>query len=320
MRSHLVPITCDSKCQGCEPCTHDDHGNPVRHCETRKHCTSHLDSGDYVCPDCLNRIRTNLAGIVQAKTLMPDEAEYAGIDSEAAAQAGPTANPVLTTWRRIDADAAGLWVEDHDQTDAYTMLGMRERMIREDLGHDETVLISEHLTGVVTYLDWVLTDLARREDAPIVVGDLMSESSRLLSHLEAVLHDSRAPEKGAPCPVCGTPEKRGPSLVKVYGNRVADDRWKCPSCHTKWDDETYRLRVAKDHLAHAERLTASQMHEAHKIAEGTLRRWANGWIDHAGNDVAPCVRKRGKDQQGRQMYDVGDAKAARDGAPRHAVA
>ena len=29
-------------CKGCKPCTHDEHGNPVRHCRTRNRCTSHL--------------------------------------------------------------------------------------------------------------------------------------------------------------------------------------------------------------------------------------------------------------------------------------
>lgn len=308
----------DRNCPGCIECTHDDAGNPVRHCGIRWRCTSHLADDEYACPRCLRMIRSNLTGILSALTAMPPEVEEAGLQSPALSYAGPSAHPDGFRVRMLHNDAHGLDTEDYDQLDPWAMLGVRERMIREDLGHDDRVLTSATLGETCAYLEWVLTDLARDEGQVLIVADLLSETSRLKSHLEAVLRDSKAPEKGAPCPRC---EKPAPRLVKRWAHWCerencerehdttgARDTWQCPRVDEHWWSEAdYRMRVSDKYLANADRLTAEQIESQHGVKAGTVRQWAYREI----------VRKRGKDQRGRVLYDVSDtlAQNQRDSSP-----
>lgn len=296
----------DRDCPGCVECTHDDHGNPVRHCPIRKRCTTHLSFDEYACPRCLNLIRRNLTGILDAVAAMPPEAEESGIDSPALNHATPSAHPESYRARMRHNTTIGHDTEDYDQQDPWAMLGVRERMIRTDLGHDR-VLVSPTLAETCAYLGWVLTDLARDEQQTLIVADLLDETSRLRSHLEAVLHDSRAPERGAPCPRCTKP---APRLVKRWAHWCdredctrehdtsgARDTWQCPRDEDHWWSEAdYRMRVSDQYLANARRLTAEQMETQHGVKAGSVRGWASKGL----------VAKRGKDQRGRTLYDVDD--------------
>lgn len=275
-REHL-PECVDRECKGCKRCTHDDAGNPVRHCRTRNRCTSHLGWGEHVCPECVGKIRGNLTRIVDAVAAMPAEVEEVGrVDRTAAADHLATAHP--ESWRRRMLHNAehGGWTEEPDQHDPWQMLGLRERMIREDLGHDHR-LVSDTLAGTCDYLAWVLTDLARMEGQTLVVAELLGETTRLATHLEAVLHDSRTPERGIPCPECvvklskkrddleaaGVPKKdwpnlSAPRLVRRYGHWCRDlacvkehftdtsgDVWACSSCGSEWPHKDYEDRLVE---------------------------------------------------------------------------
>lgn len=309
----------DRFCPGCIECTHDEAGNPIRHCGVRWRCTSHLGPDEHACPRCLGMIRRNLSGILNALAAMPEEAAE-GSDS-ALSYAGPSAHPDGYRVRMLYNDRHGLDTEDYDQLDPWAMLGVRERMIREDLGHDQRILTSPSLGETCAYLDWVLTDLARDEQQTIVVADLLAETSRLRSHLEAVLRDSRAPEKGAPCPECPPRHcERGcddcphpaPRLVKRWAHYCdredcdrehdttgARDTWQCPRVSEHWWSEAdYRMRISDDYLANADALTAEQIEAQHGIKASTVRAWAS----------KEKVRKRGKDQRGRMLYDVEDTR------------
>lgn len=265
-------------CQGCLPCCHDDDGNPVRHCRVRTRCTSHLRWGMYACEGCLSKIRGNLTAVLDALALMPDEAAEQGIDSEPANLAGPHADWVTAQWRLVNAARAGQVVEELDMRDPYTCLTMHERYIREHLGHDEHTLVSPTVSGAATYLDWALTDLARDEEGVGLLGSLLGDTSVLRSHVEAALRDSRAPERGVPCPECVTaqakarenleargvpreewPQKSAPRLQRSYGHWClspdcrlehylddSGDWWKCPAEPThKWRNEDYQARLVE---------------------------------------------------------------------------
>lgn len=257
-REHLADCT-STTCAGCRPCTHDEHGNPARHCRVRTRCTSHLGWTEHACPVCLGKIRGNLNRIMVALAAMPAELEVVGrTDRTAAARyvPGSTAHP--GSWRarmRYNAKTGG-FIEDHDETDPWQMLGLRERMIREDLGHDHR-LVSESLAGTSGYLAWVLTDLSRDAERVPVIADLMAETSRLADLLESVLRDSRKPEQGAPCRSC---EKPAPKLILKPGHwceredctreHHADDsgdRWVCPrNPEHWWTTADYRRWVYAD--------------------------------------------------------------------------
>lgn len=187
----------------------------------------------------------------------------------------------------------------------------------------------------VAYLDANLTDLARDEDFGF--AEMATDIRSCLRHVESVLNVGEHVETGAPCPVCRAMEREPRPLVREYGARCeieghqhsdedpADDEcdlWACPNreCQEEWTVAQYRKYVQGEYVLHADRLTADQMRAAYRVPEGTLRRWANGWTDSKGAHVDPCVRKRGKDDQGRQLYDVTDALAARDRQARERVA
>jgi hypothetical protein len=202
LRTHRPDCTGNS-CDGCQPCTHDDAGNPVHHCPVRRRCTSHLGWTERAsCPTCLGKIRSNLTAITEAVAVMPTEAEEQGVDSAAAEMAGPHADYVTASWRLINAHRNGEQVEELDLRDPYTCLTLHERTIREDLGHDGTTLVSPTLAATCGYLAWVLTDLARDETQANALASLLADTARLRGHLEALLRDAQTPERGAPCPEC----------------------------------------------------------------------------------------------------------------------
>lgn len=249
-------------CNGCLPCTHDQ-GNPVRHCRVRLRCTSHLGWTEYACPECLGKIRGNLSGLVETLALMPEEAMEQGVNSEAANLAGPHADYVRAQWRLVNADRAGQAVEELDMSDPYTCLTMHERTVREDLGHDETTLVSDSIAGAAGYLSWVLTDLARDEEHVVTLSSLLADSGRLLAHAETARSNSTTPERGIPCPECvaeGESRKRdAPRLVRHYGhwcmktgcNRLhylddSADVWRCPADPShEWSHHDYETRLAE---------------------------------------------------------------------------
>lgn len=257
-REHLADCT-NTTCLGCQPCQHDSTGNPIRHCRIRRRCASHLAWGEHACPGCLAKIRDNLTAIVDALALMSDEAEHQGIDSEPANLAGPHADFVTAGWRLVNLGVPGEEVaEQLDMRDPYTCLTMHERMIREDLGHDQATLVSPTIAACASYLDWVLTDLARDKQRSAYVAALLSDTARLRGHVEAVLRDSRAPERGIPCPACVEAERDAPRLVRHWGHwctaegcerlhylDTSGDRWTCPTCQTTWTHADYEARLTE---------------------------------------------------------------------------
>lgn len=264
-------------------------------------CVSHVDvaTGEHTCPACVGKIRTDIRGVVEAYALMPEEAEHDGIESEAADIAGPHANLVRYKWALVNGTA----VEELDDLDPYTVLADLEHGIRELLDHAGERIVSDTVSESATYLEWVLTDLARDDEYLLLLEDLAGKVRRLRGYLESVLHDSRSPELGAPCPTCSDETGKGPRLAKRYvswDQTGAQDHWVCPvnRDHT-WSEADYRMRIGVTYLKHAKVLTADQMQEAHGIPPGRLRVWA-----HRG-----AVEKRGKDSQGRTLYDVTQAVA-----------
>lgn len=91
--SHLP--RCDAgRCRGCQPCEKDDNGNPTRHCEGRRYCAGHLDDAHpRVCPKCIGKVRETLKRTQLLSELTIVEALGAGLESEAAYLAGPSADP-----------------------------------------------------------------------------------------------------------------------------------------------------------------------------------------------------------------------------------
>lgn len=180
-----------------------------------------------------------------------------GVDSEPANLAGPHADYVTASWRTINAHRAGHLVEELDMRDPYTCLTFWERNIREDLDHDGTVLVSPTVAEAAAYLDWVLTDLARMDGQADTLAELLAATSILRGHVESALRDSRAPERGIPCPDCVADGINAERLTRHYGHWCTNadceqvhylddsgDFWRCPrDPDHEWSHDVYEKRL-----------------------------------------------------------------------------
>ena len=237
-----------------EPCRTDDYGDPTRHCTARRSCGHHIGPDELTCATCVGRTRRDVRGIVDTAALMPPEAEECGVNSEAANLAGPAADVEAWSWRKVAAKQGRAWhlslLEDDDERHPYTVLCRWQMMLAEDYGHDlPPVLTTE---GAAAYLDRVLARVAQDEhqDFPLLARELR----RCRRHLAAVLRDSDAPERGAPCPRCPEPAPRL-ELTRGHWCEADDcerlhwptdpDVWTCPRDREHaWTDEDYRRWVA----------------------------------------------------------------------------
>lgn len=306
LKAHM-PYCKDVACRGCVPCTHDNYGNPLRHCTARQHCSNHLEAAERLtCSNCVARTAGHIAEIVRWSDEVYDEALEEGVDSEAANLAGPAADPIRAMWARINANR-GVEVEDRaweaEDKHPLTVLGGYEMRLREDYSEDYSELPPITIDGAATYLQARLNRIAQDEtqDWPY----LASEIASCHSHLAEVLHLARRPEKGAPCIAC----EKAPALVKKYTHHDLtgdSDRWVCPNpdCRAWWPEVAYRQWVSDDYLDNAETLTAAEMHQVYEIKPSTLRTWAD----------RNTGLKRGKNTRGQQTYDVAMARRLHDRA------
>ena len=249
-RTHLLSAhtteCVDTECRGCLPCTHDDDGNPVRHCRAWTRCRAHLGWDEYACERCVEHTRKLLGKVVDLLALMPAVAVESGrVDSPAAVQAGPHADHVSASWRLINADREGQIVEELDMADPYTCLTMHERLIREELGHDGTVLVSPSIGEAVSYLSWALTDLALSEDGALLLAALRGDGGRLRAMLELIAALRPVPTRGAPCPTCRD-DGHVVRLERRYAWATHDrlDTWVCPRepAHV-WGQHAYEAEI-----------------------------------------------------------------------------
>lgn len=283
-------------CQGCDPC-------PEAHCRIcgREHVTVDRRGTDQTCASCLGDVRTDLADIYRHAARLLGEAIVRGINSEAAVYAGPAANP--ENWGRrllligrngTDKEANAFTDDNRDEPHPTWVVGTWEMLVRDHLEQPSDEQIT--LSSARDYLDGHLTRLAH--DIEFGFEEMAKELRTCRGRLEDLLAEGERAETGAPCPACGAR-----ALVKSYGGSEDDDRWTCPKCRQWWTEADYRTKVDGIYLGVADALTASQMQRAHRIPEGSTRAWA----------AKGEVRRRGRDDQGRTLYDVTDTLRMRDG-------
>lgn len=291
-RSHLAE--CAGGCEGCGPC-------PERHCQVcgLEHVTSEGRGTDQTCATCVGIVREAIPTIVALSGRVLTEATHRGVNSEAAMLAGPAADPEAFGYRRMSALAGRIdaaWLDTcRDEKHPLWVLGTWEMLIRQHLDQPSLALVDVHVAAA--YIDGHLTRLAH--DEGFAFEELARDLRDCQGYIEDVLHEGEREERGAPCYACGRA-----NLVKVYGETDDGDRWTCPRCKQWWTEDDYRAKVEGIYVQQADRLTASQIAVTYRVPEGTVRRWASG------NDAT--VRTRGKDRNGRQLYDVDDVVTRRD--------
>lgn len=240
-----------------EECRRDEYGDPTRHCTSRRTCSQHVGHAELTCARCLGRTRTDIRQIVNRSVELLPEAVHVGVDSEAANLAGPAADPEAWSWRKVAAKQGRAWhlslIEDDDDWHPYTVLTRWAQMLTEDYGDERPEAWT--ITNAAAYLERVLGKVAQDDgqDWPLFAREIR----KCRSHLEAVLRDSLAPERGAPCPTCrdaGTFVR----LYREYGHWCLDpdcrrrdhfitddgDEWRCPrNVDHVWTHERYRSFV-----------------------------------------------------------------------------
>ena len=245
------------------PCRRDDYGDPTHHCTARQSCSRHVGAGELTCARCIGRARANLRRIADLSALMLPAAIAGGVNSEAANLAGPAANPYAWSERRIAMGRhldtwttlgritekqhlhAIVAMPDDDEDHPYSVLGRWEMMLREDYGHPSKTRVT--IASAAEYLGRQLHVMAQddAQDFPLLARELR----RCRNHLEAVIRNSNAPERGATCPECRRerPDKPARRLTRTYGHWCEDedceqihfaddsgDIWRCPTNGEHW--------------------------------------------------------------------------------------
>lgn len=287
------PACRDTTCPGCLPCTHEEDGTEVRHCESRKgkgatewRCNGHL-RGDQTqtCTRCISRVRADLVALEQGAALMPAEAKEQGINSEALSLAGPAADPYAFEARRVIANRAAWAVYEatgDDERFARAFAAIPEWDRRHPVGlmrywdmtlrkaYSSPTKLRHTLSRLIAYATSVLDRFAQDPDQDF--GLFAAEVAACRRHLEAVRHDSRRPQRGAPCWLCEPDDDDAqPALQLRRGHWCEDedckkkhgpcepdcdlehehdfgDRWVCPRDPKNhwWSDVDYRKGVTAD--------------------------------------------------------------------------
>lgn len=314
--SHLKDCR-DRACQGCEPCLTDTAGNPTRHCKARATCAGHLKpTQSHTCPRCIGKVRQALGQIEDLSALMLYAAiEASDEDSEPAMLAGPAADPEAWRHRYASAQAGRIPpLDEEDNRHPANLLGWWVLAFREDYNQPPGMVLT--ISSSVSYLKTTLDTIA--QDPTQDWAAFTREVFDCRAHLELVLATARFAERGVQCPACREAEiVKPPRLEKHYvrsDHSGASDYWACPDHprEHRWKEAAYRLRVADDHLEHAESLTAANLAVRLGVPLGTIQRWAGRrflGLDKDGEPMyaQPRLKPSGRSHDGRRLYLVEDA-------------
>lgn len=351
---HLRDCT-DVACRGCKPCGKS-------HCELLHHCPEHVETaaGIFTCPKCIGKVRLTVRRIVDTYALVEvdtqargfdlgpllEEAAESGIEGEAFNLIGPAADPGQYAEKRrrlaVGYDGRG-WCDwprhdgyrEDDPHHPYAVLGRWDMACRESYGPQTDLLVS--VSRAADYLTGPLIDTFAHTSE---FEDFARDVATCLAHLETVLHDSREPEKGAPCRRCNRAKRAdgseagAPRLVKRYREHPVkdgelvhevcdcgevahcricaghDDTWHCPANGDHWwSDADYRTRVDGDYVQHAVELPTRELAERLGVPVSTVRRWAGrtylGTDEHGEAMYGePRLKSRGRSADGRKTYSV----------------
>jgi hypothetical protein len=239
-----------------DPCKRDDYGDPTKHCSARRACSQHVGPQEQTCARCIGRTRSDIRTIRDLSPLMSTVALCTGVNSEAANLAGPAVDPRgwsarkvamrqhLNAWLALARITERQWehallgMPDDDERHPYIVTTRWQAMLSEEWGHPLPARLTVETSTY--YLDRNLARIAQdpAQDFPL----LHKELRKCRQHLENVLSDSRSPERGVPCPTCGTEDpKVFVRLVRKYAHFCDDidcdrmnyvdtsgDMWVCP--------------------------------------------------------------------------------------------
>lgn len=142
---------------------------------------------------------------------------------------------------------------------------------------DKRPTVASEANFIRHYLDWLWENEPRWDD---FAADVRAATRRL----EDTLKEGDRPERTrivCDRDFCERPRR----LIRVYGDTPAEDRWKCPSCKSRFDgDDLRRAHAAQLRSQGAERFVplvdAIDTLRAQERGERTIRRWlADGDVE-----------------------------------------
>lgn len=205
----------------------------------------------------------------------------------------------MTDWaRRTDLHEDVAEPDSHEYEDpdelwpAEQVLWFWSEDYRRQLGHDHDdprwrpTLVSEaKFLANRDVAEWIW-------DTEIHWDDYAADVARARAKLEGILREGERSERSRV--TCDRCEVDPPRLVKVYAaGDEGDDRWKCPRCKHRFDDDAFRR-------AHATQLRSEKAEKyvalpdaigtlkAQGRAERTIRKWLAPPLEHVADRCAEC--------------------------------
>lgn len=265
-----------------EPCTQ-------RHCCVGR-CWNHCDDANpQTCPECVGLVRDHIGEIIRLSEQLPVQAVDGGTEGHLLAGAPIPGGEAMVL---LGPGSLGAQASDHehesyaDPVPPLLLLATWEDDFRHELGHPAGPRAT--IWRCADYLGEHLTMLAQRHPA---FDEFAADLARCRTRLEDVLGEGERDEKGAPCMDCQTLLVR-----RSHPRHGLLDEWACPRCRATYTAAEYWNAVRRDYQDNATALHAEAIERRTGVAIGTIRVWVN----------RDKVRTRGKDEEGRVLYDVED--------------
>lgn len=245
-----------------DPCTHDEYGDPTRHCTARTTCSVHIGTNELTCPRCIARARANLNHIPTLTAFLHPIAITTNINHPAADITAAAADPRawadrqaamrshLATWHQLGriTDEQHLHarngMDEADDRHPLNVLGRWDLMLRDEYGHPTQQRIT--VTRAADYLDQQLNRLA--QDPNQDFGHFAAEIRKCRRYLETIAALAYHADRGAPCPECTSEDTGlGPRLIRHYAHWC--DNPDCDRIH--YDDDSGDLWICPTNRDHA---------------------------------------------------------------------
>lgn len=218
---------------------------------------------------------------------------------------GPVANMEAYNYRQLSElmgrthSKDGLEDPETDDAPPLLVLASWHEVVRQERGLPDATkraTITREADGIRALIDWMLAEDEHGTPNFMPADELAKDLRHVVARLERILKAGEQQDRGVPCMTCGE------DLVKDWGDNEDGDRWHCRHCDEWSTIDQYNLAVKTDYLKNSPTLNAEDMYAEYRIKSGTLTGWATKGL----------VAKRGKDQNGRILYDVAQATAQRD--------
>lgn len=235
-------------------------------------------------------IARDLRAILDLWRNLPEEAEYRADDKEfpggdALVMLAPAANLEAWEHRYEAAEQMGRdtrYVNDQEaELHPLLVLATWEDAIRDerDQPTDLRATVERAADYVGRSVDWMLGVDEYGDQNFLGIDQLSIDLRRCRAMLENLLHDGeRAEWTRVTCIHDMCDEK--PRLMKVYGDTVADDHYRCPACRQPYQFEEYvsaaKIHAASESAADAWVTIADAAHSIERPAR-TIRTWINDW-------------------------------------------